>query len=304
MISIVFSFYNEEACLPELIRQVREVMAKEPDPYELVFVNDDSTDNSARVITSQARVDKEQIVLVNMSRRFGVEECFMAGLNIAQGDAVIFMYTDLQDPPAVIHQMLAKWRNGADVVHSVRSRRIGEHPAKVLVAGLAYRWINNISDIRIPRDAGDFKLMSRRAVDHVCKLRETEPYLRGLVSWVGFNQDAVTYELMPRRFGSSKVPLFGKKAFKTLVSGLMSFSSFPVYLIFFLSIAGLLGVVFLSVYLSFVPQPWNFFGWLCVGGLLLWALSMFAVGILGLYILRIYHNTTGRPSYVIKEVIR
>ena len=241
MISIVFSFYNEQEAIPLLIQTIRGVMLKESENYELIFVNDDSTDNSAQVILQQTKIPKEKIVVVNMSRRFGVEESFMAGLEVAGGDAVILMYTDMQDSPETLHEMIAKWRQGADIVHAIRRQRVGEHPVKKIAVHFAYKWITKIADIKIPRDAGDFKLLSRRIVDHVRKFNETEPYLRGLIPWVGFKQESVFYDLQPRKAGKSKVALFGKKALKVFLSGIFSFSDFPVHFILFLAVAGFLG---------------------------------------------------------------
>ena len=279
-------------------------MSSEPEPYELIFVNDDSRDSSVKTISSQGRAPKEEIYIVNMSRRFGVEECFMAGMNTAKGDAVILMYTDMQDPPETIHEMLAKWRQGADIVHTVRRKRIGEHPAKKIVVNWAYQWISSISDLKIPRNAGDFKLMSRRAVDYVRQFPEKEPYLRGLISWVGFKQDEVLYDLLPRQAGKSKVALFGKKAFQVLLSGLVSFSSFPVHFILFLSALGFSGTFGLLIYLLLGHHEQNPFGWISLFLLLLWATTMGAIGIIGIYVLKIFQNTTQRPPYIIKEVIR
>lgn len=304
MISIVFSFYNEQEAIPALIQTIRAVMLKEPENYELIFVNDDSKDNSVQAILQQAKIPKEEIIVVNMSRRFGVEESFMAGLEVAGGDAVILMYTDMQDPPETIHEMLVQWRQGADVVHTIRRQRIGEHPAKTIAAHFAYKWITQISDIKIPRDAGDFKLLSRRVVNHVRKFNETEPYLRGLIPWVGFKQDSVLYDMQPRKVGKSKVALFGKRALKVFLSGIFSFSDFPVHLILFLAAAGFLGTLVAAVFLLFTNQVFHPFAGMFVFLLFLWAMTMLALSIVGIYVVNIYRNTTGRPRYIIKDIIR
>ena len=304
MISIVFSFYNEQEALPVLIQTIREVMSKEPDDYELIFVNDDSTDNSVKAILEQTKRPREEIVVINMSRRFGVEESFMAGLEVASGDAVILMYTDMQDPPETLREMIAKWRQGADIVHTIRRHRIGEHPVKKIAAHFAYKWITHISDIKIPRDSGDFKLLSRRVVNYVRKFNETEPYLRGLIPWVGFKQDSVNYDLQPRKVGKSKVALIGKKALKVFLSGIFSFSDFPVHFILFLAAAGFLGAFIAFLFLIFGnPMPPSAAGMIFLL-LFLWATTMLAVGIVGIYVVRIYQNTTGRPRYIVKDIIR
>jgi len=304
MISVIFTFYNEQEVLPILIQKIREVMPQEAEDYELIFVNDDSTDNSVQVCLQQTKISREEIVIVNMSRRFGVEESFLAGLEVAKGDAVILMYTDMQDPPETIHEMIAKWRQGADVVHTIRRQRIGEHPAKKIAVHFAYKWITNISSIKIPRDSGDFKLLSRRVVNYLLKFNETEPYLRGLIPWVGFKQDSVMYDLQPRTVGRSKVPLFGKKALKVFLSGIFSFSDFPVHFILFLAVAGFMGTIIAFLYLLFCyPMPRLIAG-MFVLILFLWTLTILAVGIIGIYVLYIYRNTTGRPRYIIKDIIR
>lgn len=304
MISVVFSFYNEQEALPILMAKVREVMLKESENYELIFVNDDSTDKSVEVILQQGKRPKEEIVVVNMSRRFGVEESFMAGMEVARGDAVILMYTDMQDPPETIHEMIAKWRQGADVVHTIRRQRIGEHPAKKIAVYFAYKWISNISNIKIPRDSGEFKLLSRRVVDHVLKFNETEPYLRGLIPWVGFKQDSVLYDMLPRKVGKSKVALFGKKALKVFLSGIFSFTDFPVHLILFLAAIGFLGSLMAAFYLLFSSRMSHHLAVMFVFMLFLWAITMLSVGIIGVYVLYIYRNTAGRPRYIIKDIIR
>ncbi|MBF0595083.1 MAG: glycosyltransferase family 2 protein [Candidatus Omnitrophica bacterium] len=304
MISIIFSFYNEQESLPVLFKRIRDVMSQENEQYELIFVNDNSTDNSSQIISKQEKIPGESIIAVNMSRRFGVEECFMAGIEVAQGDAVILMYVDMQDPPETIHEMLAKWRQGTDIVHTVRRTRIGENPAKILISNIAYKWINATADIEIPRNAGDFKLISRRAVNYIRTFTETEPYLRGLISWVGFKQDYVYYDLQPRLYGNSKVPLFGKKALKVLLSGLVSFSGFPIYLIIFLTCAGLIGSLVILLFLFLSNQLQNPLGWITFFLITLWAITMGAVSIIGVYILRVYQNTTHRPPYIIKDITR
>lgn len=304
MISIVFSFYNEREALPILIQNIREVMHQESEDYELIFVNDDSTDSSVQAILQQTRVPREELIVVNMSRRFGVEECFMAGLEVACGDAVILMYTDMQDPPETLHEMIAKWRQGAEIVHTIRRQRIGEHPAKKIAAHFAYKWITSISNIKIPRDSGDFKLLSKRVVNYVRKFNETEPYLRGLIPWVGFKQESVFYDLQPRKVGKSKVSLFGKKTIQVFLSGIFSFSDFPVHLIFFLVAAGFLGTFIAFLFFLFGDPMSHPFTGMILFTLFLWSLIMLSMSIIGIYVLKIYQNTTGRPRYIIKDIIR
>jgi polyisoprenyl-phosphate glycosyltransferase len=304
LISFVFSFYNEEQILPLLIGRIREVMLKEPDDFELIFVNDASTDHSAQKIQTLAQgKSKGKIVLVNMSRKFGVEEGFLAGIQTAQGDAVILMYADMQDPPELVREMLKLWREGAEVVHTVRRRRIKEHPLKMAAAFFAYRLITRLADIPIPLDAGEFKLLSRRVAQHLLALPEAEPYLRGLIPWIGYRQNYVDYDMQPRPLGRSKVPLFGKKAWTVFLSGMVSFSDWPVLGILSLGVMGILSSSILAIILALGQS----LGARSIGLLFLlflWATLMVALGIVGLYVLRIYKNTRGRPRYIIKEVVK
>lgn len=304
LISFVFPFYNEEQSLDLLIRKIREIMAHEPDDFEMIFVNDASTDRSVETISREAQAKgRGKIVLVNMSRRFGVEESFLSGIAASQGDAVVLMYTDMQDPPEVVSGMLKYWREGSEVVHTVRRRRIGEHPLKKLAAFMAYRLIGRLSDTKIPFDAGEFKLISRNVARHLLSLPEAEPYLRGLIPWIGFKQNYIEYDMRPRPAGRSKVPLFGKKAWSVFLSGIITFSDFPVY---FILISGLLAL-FVSVVLAVIllmcgPIGGSRMSWL--GALFLWGGLMFSLGMIGLYILKIYKNTRGRPRYIVERVVR
>lgn len=304
IVSFIFPFYNEEETLPLLIRRIQEVMSKEPEGYEMIFVNDDSKDDSTRVIAQEASHSKKgKIVLVNMSRRFGVEESFMAGLHVAQGDCAILMYTDMQDPPEVVSRMLQYYREGVEVVHTVRRRRIGEHPLKKVAAFFAYRIIGGMAEIKIPFDAGEFKLLSKNVVQHLLRMREMEPYLRGLIPWIGFKQTFVEYDMQPRAAGNKKVALFGKKAWTVFLSGIISFSDSLIYLILLTGLAGLAAALGLGI-LFLIYHRLGWFGPAEEFGLFLWATLMLALGILGLYLLKTYKNTRGRPHYIVKEVLR
>jgi dolichol-phosphate mannosyltransferase len=309
LLSVVFSFRNEEAVLAVLIRHLREVLIQERSRgfisgYELIFVNDASTDCSAQVIAEQVKEQgNADIVLINMARRFGVEEAFLAGIEASRGEVIVLMYTDMQDPPEVIGQMLQCWRQGAEVVHSIRRKRIGEHPLKNAAAFLAYRLIGKLADINIPYDAGEFKLISRKVADHLSKLPEVEPYLRGLIPWIGFQQAYVEYDMHPRKLGRSKVALFGKKAWTVFLSGIISFSDVPIYFILLTGLTGILLALIAGIFLMiFGPMGWFAPVWAFL--LFIWATLMFALGVTGLYILKIYKNTRGRPRYIVQEVVR
>ena len=187
LVSVVFSFRNEADNIPTLVGRLEKMFAGQDVDYEVIFVNDASTDASLSLLVAE-RQRNPRITIVNMSRRFGVAEGVIAGMATSHGDAVVYMDADLQDPPEVIPALIDRWRQGADVVHTVRTRRHGENALKMAATRVAYRLIQLGSSIELPVDAGDFKLLSRPAVDHLLRLRESDPYLRGLVVWLGFNQ--------------------------------------------------------------------------------------------------------------------
>jgi glycosyltransferase involved in cell wall biosynthesis len=304
LISIVFSYRNEEEVLPILIKRVTKALQGIPEDLELIFVDDDSTDNSVATIFNLAN-QVGKLRLIQMTRRFGVEECFLAGLEHARGDAVVLMYTDMQDPPEIVAEMLARWRKGADIVHGVRKRRLGERKLKIIASHFAYRIISRVSEVPIPNDAGEFKLMSRVVANHLLKLRETDPYLRGLVPWIGYKQDYVEYDLQPRAAGKSHVPLFGKKAWTVFLSGFTSFSMVPIYLILLIGILGSLTMASIVVIMAIVAvfKPLPIWGLGLSFALLLWSTLMLAIGFVAVYVGRIYKDVRGRPRYIIKQVL-
>jgi dolichol-phosphate mannosyltransferase len=300
LISVVLSFRNERDVLPELIRRLDAAFAGDPADYELVFVNDDSIDGSLDVLMA-AHAGNPRVKIINMSRRFGQPECLMAGLAKSSGDAMIYMDTDLQDPPEVIPEMLAKWRAGADVVFTVRTRREGEPALKMWLTKLAYRAINASSEIDMPVNAGDFRLLSRLACDRLLELPESDPYARGLVPWIGFRQEPVFYERAARAAGEPHFSLFGSLTpYKTFISGFTSFSMAPIFLIFLVgggaAGASLIGLVAAGI-AGNTAAAWVAFL------LFLWGSVLFAIGFVGIYVGRTYKDVRGRPRYIIKETI-
>jgi dolichol-phosphate mannosyltransferase len=237
-LSVVLSFRNEADVIPELIGRLAKSLEGAGIDYELIFVNDASTDRSLALL-EEHRARDPRVKIVNMSRRFGVAPCVIAGIHYARGQAVVYMDTDLQDPPELIPTLVARWREGADVVYTVRTARQGESPWKMRVTRAAYRAIQMVSDIQLPVEAGDFKLLSRRVVDHLLTLDEKDLYVRGLVTWVGFEQVAVPYERQARGAGDTHFPLLRSWGpASSFVAGVTSFSHAP--LIAFL-LLGLLG---------------------------------------------------------------
>lgn len=309
LLSIVFSFRNEESNLTELVRRTAQTIGKLDNwSYELIFVNDDSNDSSEKILIELQK--SYPIKIVNMSRRFGVGPCVLAGLNIAKGNAVVYMDSDLQDPPEIIPKLIEKFEKGSDVVHTRRSKRLEESFMKLFLTKIAYRVINISSNIPLPVDSGDFKLLSRRAVTHVNNLNEHNPYIRGLTVWVGFKQDFVDYERQGRFSGDSKFTFLSFKywygASAEFVRGITGYSTGPLFLGIF---AGLLAILF-SFFLIIYALYAKFSGAAIPGSSsIIIALAFFSgmilttIGITGLYIARIYEQTQGRPRYIIKNIL-
>jgi dolichol-phosphate mannosyltransferase len=298
LLSIVLSFRNEADLLQELTSRLTRVLEQSGCRHELIFVDDASTDGSEGVLRSIAAQDA-RVRVIRMSRRFGPSECVFAGLRHAAGDAAVFMDTDLQDPPELLPALIARWRDGADVVHTVRTRRLGESRMKMAFTGLAYRLIRALADIDLQVEAGDFKLLSRRAVDALLSTNEVDPYLRGLAVWVGFRQESVSYERQPRGAGVSHFPFFSPNPWRTVLSGLTSFSVLP------LLIWGPLGLLLCAASLPGLIMAAAGSGsqtLLIVSlVLLLGGLQMMALGVIGLYVARVFRQSRARPAYIIAD---
>jgi len=305
LLSIVFSFRNEEEVLPALIQRVTNTLSSLTIDYELIFINDDSVDKSLEILAKYARNSKH-IKVINMSRRFGGSACVMAGFKCAKGDAIIYMDTDLQDPPEVIPQMIEKFKNGAEVVNMTRMEREGESVFKMWVTKMAYKLINVIAEIDLPENTGDFKLLSRRVVNEVLKLNEHDPFMRGLVRWVGFNQETIYYKREARFSGETHYPLFGTGPIKEFIRGITSFSALPLYFSLFLSFLVSFGAfTYLMIVIITKYMGINIPGWsaLMATMLFLGGTILFAVGVIGIYISRIYSEVKSRPKYIIKDTI-
>jgi len=308
LISVVLSFRNESGNIGALVDRLDAMFSRENVQYELVFVNDASTDDSLQILLER-RVTNPRIKILNMSRRFGVAECVLAGLSASSGDAAVYMDADLQDPPEVVPALLARWRGGADVVHTVRTRRKGENAMKMLATQLAYRIIHVGSTLQLPVDAGDFKLLTRSAIDHLLRLRESDPYLRGLVVWIGFNQAFVEYERDARHAGRTHFPFFSRNPWKTFVLGVTSFSFLPIYACAALAALGsaLAIALFIAGLVIAVRDATvtGTGGWLLLGAAasLVWAVTLAAIGGVGLYVIRIYKDVRGRPPYIVQSAI-
>jgi polyisoprenyl-phosphate glycosyltransferase len=305
VLSLVLPIYNEEEIIPELDRRLRAFLAGVAsgvgESWEVIFVNDGSADRTLPLLEALAAAEPRYKVL-SLSRNFGHQMAITAGLDRAEGDAVVVMDADLQDPPEMVGQMLARWREGFDVVFAVRSRRIGETVFKKLSAALYYRLLRAmLGGAPIPVDAGDFRLMSRPVVLTLRALREQHRFVRGLVWWVGFRQIAVPYERPARFAGKTKYPL--RKMLRIAVDGITSFSTVPLRIAtFFGVLAGLTAMA------GAIWALWEkFFGNGVVRG---WTTIMILVGfgssaqllmtgILGEYVGRIYEEVKRRPLYVV-----
>jgi len=307
LLSVVFSFRNEEQVIPELIRRVRRTLDPLDLDYELIFVNDASTDGSLELLLKYHKEDS-RIKIINLSRRFGLAPGILAGLRHARGDAVVYMDADLQDPPELIPELLEKLKEGAEVVHTTRTRRKGENPFKMWLTKQAYKVINLVAEIDIPQDTGDFKLLSRRALDELLRLREYDPFMRGLVRWIGFKQVQVFYERQPRYAGQTHFSLLRSiNPVREFIRGLTSFSELPLYfalvaalLVWMAALACLVGIVVARFMYAVRHLQW--YGIVFVM-LLLAGTILFAIGILGLYIGRIHYDTKHRPHYIVESKI-
>jgi polyisoprenyl-phosphate glycosyltransferase len=300
LISVVLSFRNEAPLIPELIARVTAALAQTGCTHELIFVNDASTDQSLDILTTHAAGDP-RIKVITMSRRFGPSECVLAGLRYATGDAAVFMDTDLQDPPELLPTLITRWQQGSDVVHTVRTARAGESAVKMALTKMAYRLIRAISDIDLRVEAGDYKLLSRRAIDAVLTCGETDPYLRGLAAWVGFRQEFVAYERHPRAAGVTHFPFFSHNPWRTVLSGLTSFSVTPLLIWAPLGVVVLLaGLGALVWALMSAATSWQ---WVLTVVLVLSGVQLIGLGVIGLYLARVYRDGRKRPAYIVAETI-
>ena len=304
LLSIVFSFRNEEGNIRELIERVHSCLEKIPNwEDEAIFVNDDSTDNSEKILLELQKI--YPIRIINMSRNFGIDPCVLAGFRNAKGDAIIYLHSDLQDPPEVIADLIKKHEEGFEIVHTVRTKRKGEGRFRMFVTKIAYRIINLLSDINLPIEAGDYKLISKKALTNILNQKEFRPYVRGLSVWVGFKQTYCYYEREPRGSGKSKMPLLSDGPIVDFINGLTSYSLKPLYLgILFglISMVTSFGLIIFALFLKFSN--------LAVPGLtsIIIAISFFSgillltLGVIGIYLARIFEQTKGRDQYIIKEI--
>ncbi len=301
--SVVVPVYNERESLPELYRRVRAVMTSLGEPWELVLVDDGSTDGSTDLIRDLHRRDPEHVRPVIFARNFGHQIAVTAGMDYARGCAVIIMDADLQDPPEVIPRLVERWREGYDVVYAVRVQREGETWFKKATAALFYRLIYRITDVPIPVDTGDFRLIDRKVLAVLRRMRERHRFIRGMAAWVGFRQIGVPYRRAPRYAGETKYPL--RKMLKFALDAITSFSYFPLQLATYLGFvsAGLSIVAIPLVAIARLTGSQAFYGQAStlIAVLFLGGVQLISLGILGEYVGRIYDEVKGRPLYVVAE---
>jgi dolichol-phosphate mannosyltransferase len=299
--SIIVPVYNEEAVINETYHRLKQVMDSLGESYELLFINDGSQDKTAELIGALAAED-ESVKLLDFSRNFGHQIAITAGMDYARGDAVVIIDADLQDPPELIPRMVEKWKEGYEVVYAKRTKRKGETLFKKWTAALFYRTLRAATEVDIPLDTGDFRLMDRKVCEAMRSIREKNRFVRGLVSWVGFRQTAVEYVRDERFAGETKYPL--KKMLRFSMDGITSFSYKPLklatylgFLVSFSSFVYLIVTLFLKLFSTSTVAGWAS---IIACLLLLNGVILIILGIIGEYIGRIYDETKNRPLYLLR----
>jgi dolichol-phosphate mannosyltransferase len=300
--SVIAPIFNEKENLHELFRRVKEVMDKTRKPWELILVDDGSSDSSPDIIRELAKKNK-QIRPVIFARNFGHQVAVTAGLDYSRGDAVVIIDADLQDPPELILEMAKKWQAGYEVVFAVRAEREGESWFKLWTASLFYRLITKITDVKIPLDTGDFRLMDRKVVNVMNNMRERHRFLRGMSAWVGFKQIGIEYKRAARVAGETKYPF--RKMFRLAINAVTGFSYFPLQVAtFFGFISASIAIIAIPVVALLRLAGTHFFEGqttTLIAVLFLGGVQLISLGILGEYIGRLYDEAKGRPLYIVRE---
>jgi len=297
LISIVLPVYNESAGINKTIAVLQNYVAARDEQYELIFVDDGSSDDTVAKINA-AMAQHRNMRLVQFSRNFGHQLAISAGIRFASGDAVVVMDADLQDPPSVIPAMIAQWQAGYAVVYGKRRHRDGETWFKKVSAAAFYRLLRAMTSTDIPVDTGDFRLMDRKVVDVLKQFDETDPYVRGLVSWVGFKQTGVLYDRQDRNAGESKYPL--KKMLHLALNGITSFSTVPLTLALWFS--GLaLGISVLTVIVAGVTGTLGTTAWIVASLFFIGSGLFLSLGIIGSYLGRVFNQSRERPLYIVAQ---
>ena len=302
--STIIPIFNEESVIPELYKRLKQVMDNSNGNYELIFVNDGSKDSSSNLIKRIGEND-HNVKLLNFSRNFGHQIAISAGMDYASGDAVIIIDADLQDPPEVILEMINKWKEGYEIVYGKRLKRKGETLFKKITAYFFYRFLRNMTGYDMPVDSGDFRLIDKKVCDSLKKFNEKSRYMRGLISWVGFNQTYVEYVRDARFAGETKYPL--RKMIKFATDAITSFSYKPLTIASYFGFA-ISGLSFLYLLVTIYQKLFTkttIIGWTSVIAVNLFfnGIILIMLGIIGEYIGRIYKETKNRPLYIVKDKI-
>ncbi|MEW6742501.1 MAG: glycosyltransferase family 2 protein [Planctomycetota bacterium] len=302
LLSIVIPVYNEEDVIPYLRENLERWLTTLRCPREIILVDDGSHDRSWSLLAEWAAADKT-VKLLSLSKNFGHQAAVTAGLDAANGDAIVITDADLQDPLETIDAMLAKYLEGYDIIYAQREKRLGETRFKRFTAWLFYRLMKTLVHRDLPADTGDFRMVSRRALDAMLRMRETQRFLRGMFAWIGFHQTAVRYVRQPRKHGVSKYPL--SKMLRFALDAALSFSTIPMKL---MSIAGFLIALFGLVYGGYAVLRWLVWhdtvqGWatLIVLLALIGGMILIGLGVVGEYVGRVYEEVKCRPIYVIRD---
>ena len=306
-VSIVIPMYYEEEVARECYEKVSNVLKslKDKYDYEIIFVNDGSKDKTLEILENIAKDDKKAKI-ISFSRNFGHQAAVTAGLKEVSGDAIVIIDADLQDPPELIPQMLELWEQGNEVIYGKRKTRKGESAFKLLTAKMFYKTLNALSDVEIPKDTGDFRLVDRKVIDVINSLPEHNKFLRGLFSWVGFKQEAYEYERQERYAGKTKYPL--KKMLKLASDGIISFSTKPLKLVGALGIVSIVISIVLLIYalISYIFKLNQLSaGWtsIIVAVTFFAGVQLLSLWIISEYIGRIYDESKGRPQYIVDKKI-
>ncbi|PFY33493.1 glycosyltransferase [Bacillus toyonensis] len=304
LISVVVPMYFEEEVAQECYNRLKSVMLQNNINYEFVFVNDGSTDRTMDILSEIAANDY-RTKIVNFARNFGHQVAVTAGIAAAKGDAIVIIDADLQDPPEVIPELIAKWEEGYEVVYAKRKQRKGETWFKLLTAKYFYKFLNYMSDIDIPKDTGDFRIIDRKVADVFNQMTERNRFIRGMMSWVGFRQTYVEYERDERFAGETKYPL--KKMIKFASDGIIAFSTKPLRIVMSLGLLSVLISIIVLLYTITVKiiGDGTQTGWasIMVAITFFSGIQLLGLGIVGQYIARIYDESKNRPIYIVKETI-
>lgn len=304
LLSVVIPVYNEMDVLTEFQNRLMSVICNLPMSCEIIYVNDGSTDKTLDML-QQLHDSNDQVAIVDLSRNFGKEIALSAGLHHVQGDAVIVIDADLQDPPELIPELINEWQNGYDVVYAKRNRRAGESMIKKATAHVFYRIMRRFGPVKLPEDTGDFRILSRRAVDALNTLGEQHRFMKGLFTWIGFSQKAVFYDRDPRLAGESKWNYW--RLVNLAIEGITSFTTAPLKFASFLGFVTAFGAfvygIFMLITTLLYSNPVAGYPSLIVIILILGGTQLMAIGILGEYIGRIFTETKRRPLYFLNNYL-